>query len=245
MIPRRVLLLAMACTLLTGSDAQADSILEIQFDTPRGTLHIGPATPRGPFAYLTIPDDEISTLYCSPPVRIGCGPSFDVHGEINFMTGPLLDVSYLTDDEGIVTSTLYSYGSGQLEIEVFRGTRSAPVVIGTYRAPVPAFVLTVEHEDEHFAFFPEVLQNVAIGAGTFDAALARALGVQQQSPGGNYFMAYDSFERDPNLSYRSGTDNVSGINIQVIAVPEPVSALLLGVGATAYLLRRRFKRPPR
>src|SRR5690606_14619977 len=77
MIPRRVLLLAMACTLLTGSDAQADSILEIQFDTPRGTLHIGPATPRGPFAYLTIPDDEISTLYCSPPVRIGCGPSFD------------------------------------------------------------------------------------------------------------------------------------------------------------------------
>ena len=153
-------------------------------------------------------------------------------GTADLVSGPLLNIQ--VDD--VNGSTTYSYGVGTLAL-----TLTVEGVDGTFSGSTLPFSFVVcEGCDSLFGGGLSNDFEIMLGEGLFDAAVAKALGVNRQTSGGFIDFGLEAIDGDPDSESRRGLDHRGFANLQIDAVeaPEP-GTLVLGLIAAAGLAARR------
>jgi hypothetical protein len=165
----------------------------------------------------------------------------DIAGEIDFITGPLLDLSVVTDAFGNPLSSVYHYGPGELSIAAHWLVPGGVQTV-TFLAPLLGLTIDVRTESGQCQFgtpCADALASAVLGPGLFDPAFAQALGILGPSIGGSFAGHVDRIDGTPSSVRRFG-GAASPWEVDV-NVPEPtVNALLLS-GAAALWIRRRHR----
>lgn len=153
-------------------------------------------------------------------------------GTADLVSGPLLNIQ--VDD--VNGSTTYSYGVGTLAL-----TLTVEGVDGTFSGSTLPFSFVVcEGCDSLFGGGLSNDFEIMLGEGLFDAAVAKALGVNRHTSGGFIDFGLEAIDGDPDSESRRGFDHRGFANLQIDAVeaPEP-GTLVLGLIAAAGLAARR------
>lgn len=153
-------------------------------------------------------------------------------GTADLVSGPLLNIQ--VDD--VNGSTTYSYGVGTLAL-----TLTVEGVDGTFSGSTLPFSFVVcEGCDSLFGGGLSNDFEIMLGEGLFDAAVAKALGVNRHTSGGFIDFGLEAIDGDPDSESRRGLDHRGFANLQIDAVeaPEP-GTLVLGLIAAAGLAARR------
>lgn len=161
---------------------------------------------------------------------------------VEFVSGPLL--SKVTDPSG--SETVYTYGPGTLTITADFYDRHDVPRGGSFAGTVPGLQLTIcEGCDvsRHASKTNEFLV-FGVGPGTFDADLARELGIYGLVTGGSFdFGRLIDITGGPDWPSRDGISNWGNAILSLHAIPEPsLLALYLTFGGVS-LARRRGSHP--
>lgn len=205
---------------------------QIEWGLVFGSLHFGltPAT-MGALISRTFVD------------HVGFQTPFDtdIRGDAGFVTGPLLDLSVVTDAFGTPVRSVYHYGPGELSV-IARWQVPGGFQTGTFVAPILDLTLDVRVESGQCMFghpCADALASALLGPGVFDPVFAQALGILGPSIDGRFQGHVDRIDGTPSSVTRVG-GAASGWEVSV-NVPEPtVNALLLSAAA-ALLIRRRHR----
>jgi MYXO-CTERM domain-containing protein len=171
----------------------------------------------------------------------------DDGGVLDFRDGELTLTSGSLQQRGVEpdgSAATYTYGPGSLEISGWwYPYAGGPEVFGRFLAPVDVIVVTTcEGCDHDFGGALADDQEVTFGPGTFDEAVARALGISTSSPGGTLRIGLEDIDGTPTSRTRRGFsqsgDAVVRFDVTPAPVPEP-GVLALAMVAAAVMRRRR------
>ena len=152
-------------------------------------------------------------------------------GRPSLVSGPLLNLQ-VDDVNGV---TFYSYGAGTLALTLTVDDEHGNPVEGTFLGTTLPFSFVVcEGCDSLFGGGLSDDFEIMLGEGLFDAAVAKALGVNRHTSGGFIDFGLEAIDGDPDSESRRGFDHrgFAALEIDAVEAPEP-AMLVLGLVAAA------------
>jgi hypothetical protein len=151
--------------------------------------------------------------------------------------GPLVEHTFSTSG-GTIVSSEYTYEGGFFSIDFLLqlGHRQK---FGSFVAPITKLVISVQEDEE---FDASVSVSYLLGAGMFDGAIARALGVRRRTAGGDVFSGLLLTGGDANTPERTAQDGFADVNLEVSEAPEPTGLMAVpGLSALWFWHRHRSR----
>jgi hypothetical protein len=162
---------------------------------------------------------------------------FDVTGTANLVSGAL--VNHNVDEENGITG--YDWGPGTLTLTLSGFDEDGNFVDGTFTASTRKFGFDVcEGCDDLFGGGLVDDFEIDLGAGLFDAPLAKLLGVSRHTIGGFIDFGLEDVSGDGNSESRSAFDHRGFAVLEIeTAIPEPGLLTLGLIAGAAWLARRK------
>jgi hypothetical protein len=160
---------------------------------------------------------------------------------VTLISGPLLDL----DVDAVNGLTTYSYGPGTLTLDISASRDGGATAAGQAILPTLPFSLTVcEGCDSLFGGGLADDFEIELGHGLIDSQLAALLHIDSDIGGGHIDFGLEDIDGDPASNLRTGFDHrgFAPLQIDVVEVPEPVSAWLALTAGAAWMVRRRSRK---
>jgi hypothetical protein len=166
-----------------------------------------------------------------------------VFDEVTFVVygGDMTGQSVQTDPSGAPVSSRYSYGGGEMIMDVrLLHQITGEVVLGQLTAPVKPFDLVAyEYPDSVLGDNDVVEIFLEFGPGLLTKSMAKALNISRHVPSGFVWDPFLVFGTgDPSSERREAREGAPEVTLDV--VPEPAVLVLFGLSAAAFASRRRL-----